>query len=74
MATREISPAELASTATTVTAAVAVVEPEAQAAAFHARSQRHALFRDHMDQCPACSQQHNEMCAVGYQLLRACLE
>ncbi len=69
MVTRESSPTDPA--ATTVTA---TVEPDAQAAAILVRSQRHALFREHMDQCPACAQEHNEMCPVGYRLLRACLE
>ncbi len=75
MAIREISPIEPASTTVTATlAADASAGSDTQAAALQVRSQRHALFREHMDRCPACSQEHNEMCAIGYRLLKACLE
>jgi len=38
------------------------------------RAQRHRLFRQHVETCPLCVHEHDDMCPTGYRLLRACLD
>ena len=38
------------------------------------RCERHTRFRDHIVSCATCAQEYHDMCATGYELLRACLD